>query len=448
MVRDMIDLLAQVPLFTSVGRKEIHFLAEIAKNVEYPAGMVLFREGEFGDRLYIIVDGQLDIIKDFGKPEERLLRVCGPGEHVGEMCFLNPKGLRSATVRTRTPVSVLEIIKDDFEALLSRSPTVALSIAQGITRRMLDSENKLIRAIAEKDRQLAKGNRDRGDVEREHVTGVEGYPLAGGKQNSFNETKGSGVPRLQIRTFGHFQVLRGETLIAEKEWKAKQPKLLLKALIARGAAGVPRDVLIEDLWPEASTASGESNFKVVLHRLRKALEPSLSKARGSSYLSLKDNLLSLKKGLCQTDLNDFLVQRQKGRKAEAAGDVKRAIQYYKAAIGLYVGDFLSEDLYEAWVDVRRTELRSIYIDLLFRMGNLYQQQGGSKKAIECYNSIIKADPACEEAYQKTMLIYANRGMRAESLRVYEECKKALENEVGVTPGTTTVSIYRKIIESP
>ncbi|MEN6439818.1 MAG: BTAD domain-containing putative transcriptional regulator [Syntrophobacter sp.] len=437
----MIELIAKVPLFASLGRKEINFLAEIARNVEYPGDMVLFREGEIGDRLYIIVDGQLDIVKDFGKPEERLLRVCGPGEHVGEMCFLNPKGSRSATVRTRTTVRVLEIIKDDFEALLSRSPTVAFAIAQGITQRMLDSENNLIRVIAEKDRQLAQA-RDQGGEDA-----LSGVPVLGEKQNSYNGLKGTGVPRLQIKTFGNFQVLRGETLIGENEWKAKQPKLLLKALIARGSVSVPKDVLIEDLWPEASAASGESNFKVVLHRLRKALEPSMTKAAGSSYLSLKENLLSLKKGLCQTDLNEFLVQRQKGRKAESAGDCKRAVQFYRVAVGLYLGDFLSEDLYAPWADLRRTELRAMYVELLFRMGDLYQQQGSSKKAIECYNSIIKADPACEEAYQKSMLIYSNRGMRSESLRLYEECKRVLENELGVAPGSTTVSIYKKIIDS-
>jgi len=441
----MIELIAKVPLFASLGRKEIHFLAEIARNVEYPADMVLFREGEIGDRLYIIVDGQLDIVKDFGKPEERLLRVCGPGEHVGEMCFLNPKGLRSATVRTRTSVCLLEIIKDDFEALLSRSPTVAFAIAQGITRRMLDSENKLIRVIAEKDRQLAHA-RDVG-MEDHALDADSELSMFREEQADYDGLKGAGVPRLQIKTFGNFQVLRGETLIGESEWKAKQPKLLLKALIARGAVGVPKDVLIEDLWPEASTASGESNFKVVLHRLRKALEPSMSKSAGSSYLFLRENLLSLKEGLCQTDLNEYLSLRQKGKKAESAGDGKRAVQYYKAAVGLYQGDFLSEDLYAPWADLKRTELRAMYIDLLFRIGDLYQQQGSSKKAIECYNSIIKADPVCEEAYQKSMLIYANRGMRAEALRIYEECKRVLEHELGVAPGTTTVSIHRKILEN-
>jgi DNA-binding SARP family transcriptional activator len=46
-----------------------------------------------------------------------------------------------------------------------------------------------------------------------------------------------------------------------------------------------------------------------------------------------------------------------------------------------------------------------------------------------------------------MLIYSNRGMRAEALKVYEECKKALEDLVGVEPCRLTVSIYKKIMEN-
>ena len=122
----MIELLRTVPLFASLKKKEINFLAEIVREVEYPANTVLFHEGDFGDRLYIIIDGQLEAVKAFGSPEEHLLRVCPAGEYVGEMCFFNPSGVRSATVRTLTLVRLLELKRDDFEALLHRRPSVCV----------------------------------------------------------------------------------------------------------------------------------------------------------------------------------------------------------------------------------------------------------------------------------------------------------------------------------
>ena len=140
----MIELLRTVPLFASLKKKEIDFLAEIVREVEYPANTVLFYEGDPGDRLYIIIDGQLEAVKAFGSPEEHLLRVCPAGDYVGEMCIYNPSGVRSATVRTLTLVKLLELKRDDFEGLLHRRPSISYAIAQGLTERMLNSESKFL----------------------------------------------------------------------------------------------------------------------------------------------------------------------------------------------------------------------------------------------------------------------------------------------------------------
>ncbi len=438
------EQIATVPLFKSLSRKDVSHLAQIAKLVDYPNNLVLFREGEKGDRLYIICEGKLDIIKDQGTPEEHLLRVCGPGEHVGEMSFFLPQGVRSATVKTRSAVRLLEIRKDDFEALLARRPSVSVAIATGIAQRMLDSESSLIRIIADKD------GRSQNVLKSGEQTVASGHDLDHTKGNSHDLDRNPvrGVPRLQIKTFGNFGVLRGETSITERDWKAKQPKLLLKAIIVRGGSSIPKDVLIEDLWPEISTASGLANFKVLLHRLRKALEPNMDKALGSSYLILKENLISLNKEFCRIDLDEFLTLRQKGRKFEEAEDFKMAVSCFTSAIELYTGDFLAEDLYVPWAEQKRNELRVIYMDILSRAADLCQSQGSSKKAIDFYKLMIKADAACEEAYQKLMSIYFSRGMRAEAVKMYEECRNALQTTLGVKPSNLTNSIYRRISEQP
>ncbi|MEM5789957.1 MAG: BTAD domain-containing putative transcriptional regulator [Syntrophobacteraceae bacterium] len=448
----MEELFSSVPLFKSLGRKEIHSLAEIARNVDFPPNTVLFQEGEIGDRLYVIVEGRLDIVKKYGRPDEHLLRICGPGEYVGEMCFLNPEGTRTATVRTRTAVRLIEITKEDFEALMSRRPAIAFTMAQGITQRMLESETRFMRVIAEKDRQLA-GSSELGPAPF-HTPGAglrdqegSGTAIACPQQEyAPKKLPGIGIPRLEIQTFGKFQVSRGETQISDHEWKAKQPKLLLKALIARGGARVPKDVLIEDLWPTADPSSGESNFKVVLHRLRKALEPSRPKGLEQSYLILKDNLLSLKKELCRIDLDEFMEHIRKGRKAEQAGDIRGALHYYRSAINLYMGDFLKEDLYVPWAELKRTEIRIRYLDLLSRTADLYNAQGSSKKAIDCYRAIIEVDRVYEEAYRKLMMLYSSRGMRTAALKIYRDCEKALEMELGVEPDDLTKAIYRKLMQ--
>ncbi|MEN6439895.1 MAG: BTAD domain-containing putative transcriptional regulator [Syntrophobacter sp.] len=442
----MLELLSTVPLFASLGKREIHFLADMVKTVDYPENTVLFREGEIGNHLYIVVEGRLDILRGLGKPEEHLIRVAGPGEHIGEMCFLRQEGIRSATVRTRTAVRLLELSRDDLEALMARRPSIAVAIARGLTNRMLDAENRLLDILNGQDR-LTAGTGDSGGQSESSAHQSRAQPPIG-QEDAGERSRRSGIPRLRIKALGNFQVLRGETRIDESEWKAKQPKLLLKAILTRGGEGVPKDVLIDDLWPESTPDSGESSFKVVLHRLRKILEPSLQQSFGSSYISLKNNLVFLNRSLCHSDLDEFLVLQKKGRRAEETHDPERAVRFYQSALDLYSGDYLSEDLYVDWVEQRRTEMRTTYLDILSRVAELHMTKGRLKKAAECYQSIIKTDPTSEEAYQKLMLIYSTRGMPAKAAKMFETCKKALETELGVEPGQLTVSIYRRIIDTP
>ena len=431
----MRELLKQVPIFKSLGQRDIQFLVEITRTFELPPDTILLREGERGDRLYIIADGEVEVIKAFGKPDELLLRICGKGEPIGEMCFLSTEGVRSATIRTRTDVWFLEITREDFEQLLIRRPGIAYGIARELSKRLVNSEENFIRAIAEKSRKLTM-------LSKLIPAHIEIPELAVPEVETRMQI--SGVPQIRINALGGFQVFRGETLIEEKEWKAKQPKLLLKAIITRGAANVPKDLIIDDVWPETSPSSVEGNFKVTLHRLRKALEPSMG--AGSSYIHLKDNLVTLNRSLVRLDIDEYLTLFHRARKAEQAGDVKNAILHANSAIQLYRGDYLAEDLYVLWAELKREELRTVHIDLLRRTADLHESQGSSRKSIELYKMILKIDPCFEEAYQKLMLIYAKRGMRTEAIRVFEECRRSLERDVGVDPDKLTLSIYRRIME--
>ena len=170
----------------------------------------------------------------------------------------------------------------------------------------------------------------------------------------------------------------------------------------------------------------------------------MDKSRGSSYVILKDNLVSLRKDLCRTDLDEFLSLEKQGKRAEEAGDP--GTSHPLLQIGnrdLRWGIFLPEDLYETWAEVKRYQLRTVYIDLLYRAAGLYEAQGKSRKAIEYYRMIIKTDPICEAAYQKLMLIYSNGGMRAEALMVYDGVAVIAKNTWAAIKGRNALKIVWK-----
>jgi len=255
----------------------------------------------------------------------------------------------------------------------------------------------------------------------------------------------AGAPRLRIKTLGEFQVLRHDAPIPEDDWEGQQPRLLLKALVAQGRSGAPKDLLLEALWPEEAPASAEKKFKVNLHRLRKALEPGLDKLFGSSYVHFRDNRVILDPELCQVDAEAFLACCREGEQREKGGEVKEALARYQDALALYDDDFLAGDLYVPWAAGRREELRRQRLNTMLRLAALHEGQGKLRQAMDYCQRAIDTDPLLEEAYQQLMILNVRLGRRSAALRVYAYCQKALKSELDTAPDEVTQAICRKII---
>lgn len=256
----------------------------------------------------------------------------------------------------------------------------------------------------------------------------------------------AGLPRLRLKTLGAFQAWRGETLITDRDWEGQLPRILLKALIVRGSQAVPKDVLMEDLWPEAAPAEAENKFKSCLHRLRKALEADLDRIVGSCFVHLEANLLSLDQELVQVDVDAFAALAAAGKKHEAAGDLKAALTSYQEAADLYAGDFLPEELYHPWAERKREALRGLYLEVLERQAGLYEKQGSLRRAVQCWQKAIQTDPLEPQPVQRLMLLYDRLGRPQAALRVFTGHREALKRELDAAPDDVTTAIYRKIKE--
>jgi serine phosphatase RsbU (regulator of sigma subunit) len=150
------DSLANTPLFESLPAEEWSRLARAMTVIEMPAGMLLFREGDPSDYFYVLLEGRVEIVKAFGTPEELVLGVRDAGDFIGEMGLLNQDRLRTATVRTRKATRCLLIPADEFNTLLSRFPAMVCQMASVLSARTTLAENDTIRALREKNRQLAQ----------------------------------------------------------------------------------------------------------------------------------------------------------------------------------------------------------------------------------------------------------------------------------------------------
>lgn len=150
------DIIARVPFFAALPANEIDYLAATLRPCTFSAGTLLLREGALAERFYIVLEGQVEIIKALGTHEERLLGVRGDGSFLGEMSLLSPDQLYTASVRACTDLQLLEMTRADFDALLHRQPGLAYNLLKVMSARLNESENHTIRDLQEKNRQLAQ----------------------------------------------------------------------------------------------------------------------------------------------------------------------------------------------------------------------------------------------------------------------------------------------------
>lgn len=140
---------------------ELQEVADLTELRTYPPNHVLCHEGAYEDVLYIVADGKIVISKKTTEGEdERILRVGGRGDIVGEMALIQ-SAPRAATVRTTTECTVLEMEKQDFETILSRSPRMAIDIIRITLDRIRANDQRMIADLQKTNKILRQVDRNK-----------------------------------------------------------------------------------------------------------------------------------------------------------------------------------------------------------------------------------------------------------------------------------------------
>ena len=137
-----LDELRQVRLLADLSEEDLEQLYGMATTVSIPAGELVLREGDPGDSLFVVLDGQLEVTKRQGR-QDILLAVYEPGQFFGEMALLEQTS-RSASVRTLRESRLLVISQAAFQTLLSCSASAPLKILHTVTSRLRSTESMLI----------------------------------------------------------------------------------------------------------------------------------------------------------------------------------------------------------------------------------------------------------------------------------------------------------------
>lgn len=238
-------------------------------------------------------------------------------------------------------------------------------------------------------------------------------------------------PPVAIRTMGGFRVLRNGEPATATEWQSKKARDLVKILVTRRGRPMPREALMEALWPEEDPEPLARRLAVALATARSVLDPDKSYP-SDHFISGEDAALRLDPKHVSIDVEDFLSGSADGLSLLRDGRTAEARMALESAEARYTGDFLEEDPYEDWATPLREEARSRYIAVARALARLEAEAGNPEKAINLNLRILERDPYDEEAHLGLVAVLSGAGRHGEARRFYRGYLARME-ELDVEP---------------
>jgi YVTN family beta-propeller protein len=251
---------------------------------------------------------------------------------------------------------------------------------------------------------------------------------------------------LKVFLAGRVAVEADGVVIGEERFPGRQGRLLFAYLVAEQGRAVSRDELAEALWGRAPPASWDKSLTVLASKLRNLLADrgidgadALTGAFGCYRLELPEGTWV-----------DVIVAANAAREAEealAAGDLDEAKAAAALAASLVRQPFLPGEE-GTWVEEKRRGLADVSGRALSALTDAYLRSGDAPKAAKWAEQTIALEPFRETGYRRLMEAHVAAGNRGEALRVYEQCRRLLAEELGAYPSPETESIYRALLDAP
>ncbi|MCX7945294.1 MAG: cyclic nucleotide-binding domain-containing protein [Deltaproteobacteria bacterium] len=143
---EKLEVLQKSVLFENLLPEEFEYLAEISQVKEYKIGDIIFYEAEPGNSLYVIIEGEVEILRKDAEGKLKPIAVLKAGDFFGEMSLID-KEMRSATARAKTDVKALVLTSENLHsfAKIYRNgfTMVVINIARVMSKRLRETNNKL-----------------------------------------------------------------------------------------------------------------------------------------------------------------------------------------------------------------------------------------------------------------------------------------------------------------
>jgi CRP/FNR family transcriptional regulator len=141
---EVVELLARVPVFSTLVPADLQRIAELAVPREFEPGQVVFREGDSSDTCYIVRSGRARAVREHSDGRTITLATFGPGDIFGELAMFEDER-RSATVEAIEPTAAVAVLGPDMRRLMTEHPGIATRLVIALGRRLRESNERLSR---------------------------------------------------------------------------------------------------------------------------------------------------------------------------------------------------------------------------------------------------------------------------------------------------------------
>jgi len=149
------QFLKDIYFFESLSETDILKIRDVCREECFDAGDVIFLEGTIGDRCFIILEGKVEIWKDYSCQHKDMLAVYSPTQLFGELALIDHFP-RSATVVAQTRVRLLSIRRDDFSKVVSKSSSISFSIMKAVSAMIRERTDSFVAELRESKSHLEK----------------------------------------------------------------------------------------------------------------------------------------------------------------------------------------------------------------------------------------------------------------------------------------------------
>lgn len=146
-----------ISLFSGMNQEQLESFKQFVYKKQFPEDKVLFLEGEKADAIYIILQGEVQIIKTSPEGKEKILKILVAGDFFGEMGVIEAEK-RSAMAKTSRETTLLRLGKEQFLKYIKQNPEIAFNIIIELSHRLRlankDIENLAFKEVEDRLKEL------------------------------------------------------------------------------------------------------------------------------------------------------------------------------------------------------------------------------------------------------------------------------------------------------